>query len=135
MLLIGSVVSILLGIVISGPLGYHVQLAAAQKESSNSTTMATADTVQFSAKGMLGSYTWVNTNNGASNPTLSFKINTDDIIKIQNPTDTKHQFIIDQNGKQLATSGDIQLVVQVRYRDMNKVVRFGNSWCSSKKFR
>lgn len=49
----------------------------------------------------------INTNNGAINPTLSFKACTDQIIKIQNPTDTKHQLIIDQNGKQLATSGEV----------------------------
>jgi plastocyanin len=42
-----------------------------------------------------------------NNPTLMLKTNTDQIIKIQNPTDTKHQFIVDQNGKQLATSEDI----------------------------
>jgi len=63
--------------------------------------------IQLSAKGMTGSYTWINTTNGAVNPTLNLKANADQTIKIQNPTDTKHQLIIDQNGKQLATSGDI----------------------------
>ena len=38
---------------------------------------------------------------------MNFKTNTKQTIQIQNPTDFKHQFIIDQNGKQLATSGDI----------------------------
>src|SRR5207302_7627640 len=63
--------------------------------------------IQLSAKGMTGSYTWINTTNGAVNPTLNLKANTNQTIKIQNPTDTKHQLIMDQNGKQLATSGDI----------------------------
>jgi plastocyanin len=52
-------------------------------------------------------FKWVNTTNGVINPTLNFKANTNEVIQIQNPTDFKHQFIIDQNGKQLATSGDI----------------------------
>jgi plastocyanin len=52
-------------------------------------------------------FTWVNTTNGVINPTLNFKVNTNDIIHIQNPTQTLHQLIIDFNGKQIATSGDI----------------------------
>jgi hypothetical protein len=52
-------------------------------------------------------FRWVNTTNGVINPTLNFKTNTMQTIQIQNPTDFKHQLIIDQNGKQLATSGDI----------------------------
>lgn len=106
-LVVGSVVSMLLGVMIFGSYGHHIQLAAAPKVNNSSTAMTASDAVQLSVKGTLGSYTWVNTNNGASNPTLSFKTNTDQIIKIQNPTDTKHQLIIDQNGKQLATSGDV----------------------------
>jgi len=52
-------------------------------------------------------FRWINTTNGVTNPTLNFKTNVMQTIQIQNPTDFKHQFIIDQNGKQLATSGDI----------------------------
>jgi len=52
-------------------------------------------------------FRWVNPTSGVVNPTLKFKANTNQTIQIQNPTDFKHQFIIDQNGKQLATSGDI----------------------------
>ena len=52
-------------------------------------------------------FRWVNPTSGVVNPTLNFKANTNQTIQIQNPTDFKHQFIIDQNGKQLATSGDI----------------------------
>jgi hypothetical protein len=66
--------------------------------------MTTSNAVQLSARGTLGSYMWINTNNGAINPTLSFKVNTDQIIRIQNPTDTKHQLIIDQNGGDVASS-------------------------------
>ena len=52
-------------------------------------------------------FRWVNPTSGVINPTLNFKANANQTIQIQNPTDFKHQFIIDQNGKQLATSGDI----------------------------
>ena len=38
---------------------------------------------------------------------MNFKVNTNDVIHIQNPTQTLHQLIIDFNGKQIATSGDI----------------------------
>ena len=63
--------------------------------------------IQLSAKLVGSDMRWVNSTNGAINPTLNFKANTNQTIKIQNPTDTKHQLIIDLNGKQLATSGDI----------------------------
>jgi len=43
----------------------------------------------------------------AINPTLNFKANSNQTIQIQNPTGFKHQLIIDLNGKQLATSGDL----------------------------
>jgi hypothetical protein len=52
-------------------------------------------------------FKWVNTTDGVINPTLNFKANTNEVIQIQNPTNFKHQLIIDFNGKQIATSGDI----------------------------
>jgi plastocyanin len=52
-------------------------------------------------------FTWINPTDGVINPTLNFKVNTNDVIQIQNPTQTLHQLIIDSNGKQIATSGDI----------------------------
>ncbi len=66
--------------------------------------------IQLSAKldnSVYPPFRWVNPTSGVINPTLNFKANTNQTIQIQNPTDFKHQFIIDQNGKQLATSGDI----------------------------
>jgi hypothetical protein len=68
------------------------------------------NTIQLSAKldnFVSPPFRWVNPMSGVVNPTLNFKANTNQTIQIQNPTDFKHQFIIDQNGKQLATSGDI----------------------------
>jgi hypothetical protein len=52
-------------------------------------------------------FRWLNATSGVINPTLNFKANTNQTIQIHNPTDFKHQFVIDKNGKQLATSGDI----------------------------
>ena len=48
-------------------------------------------------------YRWQNTSE-AINPTLHL---TDYLIKIKNPTDTKHQLIIESNGTELAKSKDI----------------------------
>lgn len=65
---------------------------------------------QFSAKldnSVNPPFRWVNTTNGAVNPTLNLKANTNQTIKIQNPTQALHQLVIDFNGKQVATSGDI----------------------------
>lgn len=52
-------------------------------------------------------FRWVNTTNGVINPSLNFKVNTNDVITIQNPTQALHRLIIDFNGKQIATSRDI----------------------------
>jgi plastocyanin len=60
--------------------------------------------IQLSAKEASGGYRWINATNGAINPTMNFAVNT--TIQLQNPTDAKHQLIIDVNSKQL-TSGDI----------------------------
>ena len=41
------------------------------------------------------------------NPTLTFIKNAENVIEIQNPTDTKHEFVIESNGEEIAASGDI----------------------------
>jgi plastocyanin len=51
-------------------------------------------------------YRWQNTSE-AINPTLHLIANTDYLIKIKNPTDTKHQLIIASNGTEIAKSKDI----------------------------
>ena len=50
-------------------------------------------------------YRWVSSSDGTINPTLKVSQNTANIIKIQNPTDTKHELIIDTNPQ--SSSGDI----------------------------
>ncbi|HEX7180103.1 MAG TPA: cupredoxin domain-containing protein [Nitrososphaeraceae archaeon] len=52
-------------------------------------------------------YRWQNTSE-AINPTLHLIANTDYLIKIKNPTDTKHELIITSNGTELAKSNEIK---------------------------
>jgi plastocyanin len=114
--------------VVSSLYGYHTQIADAKKSHHNgssskdttpdnapATTNSASQTqqqspipgaIQLSAKEASGGYRWINATNGAINPTMNFAVNTNKTIQMQNPTDTKHQLIIDINGKQL-TSGDI----------------------------
>ena len=41
------------------------------------------------------------------NPTLTILDNVDNVIQIQNPTDVKHEFVIESEGNEVAASGDI----------------------------
>lgn len=50
-------------------------------------------------------YRWSDSN--GINPTLTILDNTDNVIQIQNPTDAKHEFVIESEGKEIAASGDI----------------------------
>ena len=50
---------------------------------------------------------------GLENPELDMKANVNNIIQIQNPTNTKHELVIDSQGKEVATSGE---VLEVKYR-------------------
>lgn len=128
-IVLASVLSaaLLFGVVLN-LFGYHTQIADAKKghHSSSSSKDATPDNtpattnsaiqtqqqvpipgaIQLSAKEASGGYRWINATNGAINPTMNFAVNTNKTIQLQNPTDTKHQLIIDVSGKQL-TSGDI----------------------------
>jgi plastocyanin len=116
--------------VVSSLYGYHTQIVDAKKSHQHNGSSSTKDTtpdntpattnsatqtqqqppipgaIQLSAKEASGGYRWINATNGAINPTMNFAVNTNKTIQLQNPTDTKHQLIIDVNGKQL-TSGDI----------------------------
>ena len=54
-------------------------------------------------------YRWIDTTNGAINPTMNFNVGTAKTIQLKNPTDDTHQLVVDgPSGNQLATSGDIQ---------------------------
>ncbi len=64
--------------------------------------------IQLSVKEVTsGVYRWINGSNGADNPTLKVFANANNVIKIQNPTDTKHELIIDTGADVLPSSDDI----------------------------
>ena len=104
--------------------GYHymqlIPAAVAQENenatnnnnnSNNSTStnkIMTNNIVQLSVKEVTsGVYKWINGSNGVDNPTLKVFTNANNIIKIQNPTDTKHELIIDTGTDVLPSSDDI----------------------------
>jgi hypothetical protein len=85
--------------------GYDFQLAAGVK--GKSTTSAN-DAIKLSAKEVKnGVYNWVDNTTGKSNPTLTVFANSNNTIAIQNPTDTKHELIIDTGADVLPSSDDI----------------------------
>ena len=88
---------------------YHLQTASAIKDKNATTSPSnTTNTIQLSTKELKpGVYNWINTSKGASNPTLKAFANASNIIKIQNPTDTKHELIIDTGADVLPSSDDI----------------------------
>jgi plastocyanin len=114
----------LFGVVSSVYNGYHIQIADAKngRHGSKDTTTESAissvaqqqqqppipGAIQLSAKEARSGYIWTDTTNGAINPTMNFNVGTAKTIQLQNPTDSKHQLVVDDpNGNQLATSGDI----------------------------
>lgn len=76
--------------------------------SSYTTTSAAATTspIKMSAKEVDETYRWL-TSDGGNNPTLKMTANADNTVQIANPTDAKHELVIESNGKELASSGDI----------------------------
>jgi hypothetical protein len=111
---------LLAGVIVSGLMYvnsysnlYHLQTASAIKDkntiaSSSASSSSTTNTIQLSAKEVKsGIYNWIDARNGASNPTLKVFANTKNIIKIQNPTDTKHELIIDTGTDVLPSSDDV----------------------------
>ncbi|MGB8035935.1 MAG: cupredoxin domain-containing protein [Nitrososphaeraceae archaeon] len=103
-----SVALLLVGLVFNWQ-GYHLQLAAAQAKNTTTTTTNGAATIQLSAKELTsGVYRWTNsTTGGTFNPSLKVFANANNIIKIQNPTDTKHELIIDTGADVLPSSDDV----------------------------
>jgi hypothetical protein len=89
-----------------------VTMVLAQQTDNNTTTTPTTITltenaVQVNATEINEVYRWQI--NGQMNPDLRLLANTAYTFTVQNPTDSKHELIIaDSQGKDLATSGDIQ---------------------------
>jgi len=66
----------------------------------------TPSTTEIQATEIDETYRWKSTDSQI-NPTLTFVANTENTIKIKNTTDEKHEFVIESNGKEVATSGDV----------------------------
>ncbi|HJY09940.1 MAG TPA: hypothetical protein VJ250_03255 [Nitrososphaeraceae archaeon] len=64
------------------------------------------NTLQLNANEKKGIYTWIN--NEGTNPILDFRMNTDNVVQLKNPTDSKHQMVITSGGREIASSGDIK---------------------------
>ncbi|HET7390802.1 MAG TPA: hypothetical protein VFJ51_08250 [Nitrososphaeraceae archaeon] len=104
--------TVLFGMMISNNLfGYPLQIATGAQGTNAPKTTATATTtngatIQLTTKEVSnGVYRWIDTANGAANPKLKVFENANNVIKIQNPTDTKHQLIIDTGADELPASG------------------------------
>ena len=79
--------------------------------SANNPSTSTSSNVQSSPAGNSsialsvkedgGVYKWINATTGTENPELNLKINDNNTIQIQNPTDTKHELGIDLQGKEV----------------------------------
>ena len=86
-------------------------MAVAQQSDNNTTNTTTVtpseNTIKVNATEKNEVYRWQI--NGQTNPDLRLTANTDYTFTVQNPTDTKHELIIaDFQGKEVATTGDIQ---------------------------
>ncbi|MBI5378131.1 MAG: cupredoxin domain-containing protein [Thaumarchaeota archaeon] len=64
-----------------------------------------AKTIEVSVKEVDEVYKW--SDSDGTNPTINLVVNTDNVLQITNPTDVKHEFVIESNGEELAASGDI----------------------------
>jgi plastocyanin len=72
------------------------------------TNSSESNTINLSAKEVTdGVYKWINDSNAAQNPTIKVFTNANNSIKIQNPTDTKHELIIDTGADMLPSTDDI----------------------------
>lgn len=63
------------------------------------------NTIQLNAKEKKEVYIWANKD--GTNPVLNFKFDTNNVVQIKNPTDTKHELVITSGGKEITASGDI----------------------------
>jgi len=88
----------------------YISMPTAGSDGNKSTMVsdknASANIIQLNANEKKEVYTWVNKE--GTNPILNFRLNTDNVVQLKNPTDSKHQLIITSEGKEVASSGDIQ---------------------------
>ncbi|MGA8564163.1 MAG: hypothetical protein WB587_05370, partial [Nitrososphaeraceae archaeon] len=95
-------------------LGYSYDSTSNPSSTSSGTSGGTMNStnsdngsITSSVKDAGGIYKWTNATSGLENPELNLKVDVNNIIQIQNPTNTKHELVIDSQGKEVATSGDI----------------------------
>lgn len=95
-------------------LGYSYDSTSNPSSTSSGTSGGTMNStnsdnspIALSVKDAEGIYKWTNATSGLENPELNLKVDVNNIIQIQNPTNTKHELVIDSQGKEVATSGDI----------------------------
>ena len=82
--------------------------SSSSKDTSASNSSSNTSSIALNALELKNeTYRWQNTSE-AINPTLHLIANTDYLIKIKNPTDTKHELIIASNGAELAKSNEIK---------------------------
>jgi hypothetical protein len=85
--------------------GFRGQLASA---TNTKVVNGATNTIQLSTKEVKdGVYNWINGSNGAPNPMIKALVNNTNVLRIQNPTDTKHELIIDTGADVLPSSDDI----------------------------
>jgi plastocyanin len=89
----------------SNPAGPLVASSAVSSSTGNTNDSSSSNALD--AKEISGVYRWVDPSTGSENPELSLKANTNNTIQIQNPTDAEHELIIESQGNEVATSGDI----------------------------
>jgi plastocyanin len=87
---------------------YGQSSVKSQTSAARTATFSPSNAIQLSVKEeeSEGLYRWVSSSDGTINPTLKASANNANIIKIQNPTDTKHELIIDTPNDH-PSSGDI----------------------------
>jgi plastocyanin len=85
--------------------GSYDKVSSASKSDSTSNSNTTIALNPLELKNE--TYRWQNASE-AINPTLHLIANTDYLIKIKNPTDTKHELIIGSNGTELDKSNEIK---------------------------
>jgi plastocyanin len=75
------------------------------KQAENTAPNTTTGQIEISIKEVDEVYRW--SSSDEINPAITLTTNVDNVIQITNPTDTKHEFVIEADGKELAGSGDI----------------------------
>ena len=84
-----------------------IEMGWAKKLETNTNNIKpeTSNSLKISAVEEDDVYRWSNVN--GINPTITVFENVDNTIQIQNPTDARHEFVIESQGEEIAASGDI----------------------------